>query len=72
MPSEKAKENKTLTSTCAICGKDFSTELLRGRVEGVGRHRRIVPACDACLEKPLEKAPEAPQDPEVASPPSDS
>jgi hypothetical protein len=55
MPSERAKENKTLTSSCAICGKDFSTELLRGRVEGVGRHRRIVPVCDTCLDKPLEK-----------------
>jgi len=58
MPSEKAKENKTLTSVCEVCGKDFSTELLRGRVVGVGRHRRIVPACESCFDKPLEKAPQ--------------
>lgn len=71
MPSEKAKENKTLTSSCAICGKDFSTELLRGRVTGVGRHRRIVPVCESCLDKPLEETPEAPAESE-ASPDSDS
>lgn len=58
MPSEKAKENKTLTSSCAICGKDFSTELLRGRVVGVGRHRRIVPVCEACADKPLDETPD--------------
>lgn len=51
MPSEKAKENKTLTSTCAGCGKAFSTEMLRGIVEGVARHRKIVPLCDACIAK---------------------
>jgi len=30
MPSERAKENKTLTAQCAGCGKSFSTEMLRG------------------------------------------
>jgi len=51
MPSEKAKENKTLTSQCAGCAKPLSTEMLRGVVEGRGRARRIVPLCDACLAK---------------------
>ncbi len=51
MPSEKAKENKTLTSTCAVCGQSFSTELLRGMVVGTHRDRRIVPLCEPCLAK---------------------
>ena len=62
MPSEKAKENKTLASECGGCGKPFSTEMLRGMVEGSGRHRKIVPVCDACIAKgwpPVEAAPPA-------------
>jgi hypothetical protein len=51
MPSEKAKENKTLMSACAECGKSMSTELLHGVVEGAGPNRKIVPLCDACREK---------------------
>ena len=51
MPSEKAKGNTTLTSSCAGCGKSFSTELLHGAVVGVARKRRIVPVCETCLEK---------------------
>jgi hypothetical protein len=51
MPSERAKENKTLSSACAGCGKPFSTEMLRGVVDGVGRQRKIVPLCDACIAK---------------------
>ena len=51
MPSEKAKQNKTLTSTCAGCGQSFSTELLRGVVVGTHRNRRIVPLCESCLAK---------------------
>jgi hypothetical protein len=51
MPSEKAKENKTLSAACAGCGKVFSTELLQGRVTGAGRDRRVVPVCQGCLDK---------------------
>jgi len=51
MPSEKAKENKTLTAACAGCGKAFSTELLNGIVLGKGRSAKVVPVCQACLEK---------------------
>lgn len=62
MPSERAKENKTLTSQCAGCAKAFSTEMLRGVVEGRGRGRKIVPLCDACVAKgwppPQEAAPQ--------------
>ena len=39
MPSEKAKENKTLTATCTACGKTVSAELIHGvRIER--DHRR--------------------------------
>ena len=51
MPSEKAKENKQLTASCAACGKQLSTELLIGVVCGSGRGRRIVPVCDPCRAK---------------------
>jgi hypothetical protein len=51
MPSEKAKGNKTLTSTCAACGKELSTELLSALVVGTARNRRLVPVCQACMEK---------------------
>jgi hypothetical protein len=66
MPSEKAKENKTLTSSCAVCGKAFSTELLRGHVIGTGRHRSIVAVCDACIDKPVKQESESPAAAEVA------
>ena len=51
MAGEKAKENMTLTSSCAGCAKSFSTELLHGVIVGVARNRRIVPVCETCLEK---------------------
>lgn len=51
MAGEKAKENKRLTATCAACGKEMSVELLTGKVTGEGRHRRIVAACQPCLDK---------------------
>jgi hypothetical protein len=63
MPSEKAKENKTLISDCAGCGKPFSTEMLRGVVSGRGRQRTIVALCDPCAAKgwpPPEPAAEQP------------
>jgi hypothetical protein len=51
MAGEKSKENKTLQSSCAACGKELSVELLRGRTVGSGRKRRIVPICQACIDK---------------------
>ena len=51
MPSEKAKENKTLTAQCSACGKTVSTELIHGvRIESRGR-RATVPVCDDCRRK---------------------
>jgi hypothetical protein len=50
MPSEKAKENKTLTAQCSACGKTLSTELIHG-VEIERNHRRTTVAiCDACRQ----------------------
>jgi hypothetical protein len=63
MPSERAKENKTLTSACAGCGKAFSTEMLRGVVVGVSRHRKMVALCDTCLAKGWPPPPEPPAEP---------
>lgn len=51
MPSEKAKENKTLAATCSGCGKSVSVELARGVVTGKGRSRTIVSVCDDCYGK---------------------
>jgi NAD-dependent SIR2 family protein deacetylase len=51
MPSEKAKENKTLTAQCTACGKTISAELIHGvSVERNGR-RATVPVCDDCRQK---------------------
>jgi hypothetical protein len=48
MPSEKAKENKTLVGQCLACGKSLSTELIHGvLIERQGR-RTTTPICDAC------------------------
>ena len=51
MPSEKAKENKTLTAQCAACGKTVSTELIHGVVIERNHRRTTVPVCDACRQK---------------------
>ncbi len=59
MPSEKAKENKTLTATCAACGTSTSTEMLHGKVLGHGRDRRIVAICEPCLAKGWSASPSA-------------
>ncbi len=58
MPSEKAKENKTLVAQCSACGKSVSAELIHGvLVERAGR-RTAIPICDACREHGWQ-APEA-------------
>lgn len=51
MPSERAKENKTLTATCASCGKSMSTEMLTGVVVGRGRAAKTASVCQPCLDK---------------------
>ena len=59
MPSEKAKENKTLTALCAGCGHTVSTELIHG-VEAVAHGRRVrIPVCDECRLKGWEPPVEA-------------
>lgn len=48
MPSEKAKENKTLVATCAACNKPVSTESmvsLRGREDGVVKSFNVCVPC---------------------------
>ncbi len=51
MPSEKAKENKTLTAQCSACGKTLSTELIQGMLVEQNHRRTTVPVCDACRQK---------------------
>jgi uncharacterized protein with PIN domain len=50
MPSEKAKENKTLTAQCSACGKTLSAELIHGVVIERDHRRTTVPVCDACRQ----------------------
>jgi uncharacterized protein with PIN domain len=51
MPSEKAKENKTLTAQCSACGKTLSTELIHGVVIERNHRRTTLPVCDACRQQ---------------------
>ena len=51
MPSEKAKENKTLVSQCSACGKIVSAELIHGVLSEHGHKRLTVPVCDDCRLK---------------------
>jgi len=51
MPSEKAKDNKTLVATCVVCNKPASTESmvrLRGREDGVVKSWTV---CVPCANK---------------------
>ncbi len=48
MPSEKAKENKSLIATCAACNKPVSTESmvnLRGREDGIAKGWTVCVPC---------------------------
>jgi hypothetical protein len=48
MPSEKAKDNKTLVATCISCNKTLSTELmvsLAGRENGRAKQYSVCIAC---------------------------
>ena len=51
MPSERAKENKTLTAACAGCGKTLSTEMLVGVIVGSGRDIKLASVCETCRDK---------------------
>ena len=51
MPSEKAKENKTLIAQCSACGKSVSTELIHGVLVERNGKRMTVPVCDDCRGK---------------------
>lgn len=51
MPSEKAKENKTLTAQCSACGKAVSTELIHSVTVRRDHRREAVPVCDDCRLK---------------------
>lgn len=48
MPSEKAKENKTLTAQCQVCSRSVSTELIHGVRVQHGTRAVLIPVCDAC------------------------
>lgn len=54
MPSEKAKENKTLSAECSACGKLVSTELIHSVVVRRDNRRVAIPVCDACRQKGWE------------------
>lgn len=60
MPSEKAKENKTLVAQCAACGSTVSTELIQGVRVQRGPRATTVAVCDPCRKKgwrpPAEEA----------------
>jgi hypothetical protein len=51
MPSEKAKENKTLTAQCSACGRSVSTELIHGVFIEHNGKRGVVAVCDDCRGK---------------------
>jgi hypothetical protein len=51
MPSEKAKENKTLAADCAACGKSVSTELAHSVAVRRNNRRLAVTVCDDCRKK---------------------
>lgn len=51
MPSEKAKENKTLVTDCAACGRSVSTELAHSVIVRRNHRRVAVAVCDDCRLK---------------------
>jgi hypothetical protein len=51
MPSEKAKENKTLVCQCVACGKTLSAELVHAVLTERGGRRTTVPVCDECRQR---------------------
>ena len=51
MPSEKAKENKTLVAECAACRKSVSAELIHAVSIQQGGRRTAIAVCDECRQK---------------------
>jgi hypothetical protein len=51
MPSEKAKDNKALTATCAACNKTVSTETAVGLSGFENGLQRIFAVCVPCANK---------------------
>ncbi len=51
MPSEKAKDNKSLMATCIACQKSFSTEIMVALAGIEDAKRRQYPVCVACADK---------------------
>ena len=51
MPSEKAKDNKSLVATCAACQKPVSTEMMVALAGIEDGRRRQFPVCVACADK---------------------
>ncbi|MEA2626151.1 MAG: hypothetical protein QOD06_2196 [Candidatus Binatota bacterium] len=51
MAGERAKDNKTLTSTCASCGKNSASALLTGLKGVENGKRKIFAVCTACRDK---------------------
>ncbi len=51
MPSEKAKENKTLAAQCTACGKTVSAELIHGILVERNGKRATIAVCDECRHK---------------------
>jgi len=51
MPSEKAKENKTLVAVCCACEKPVSTEMMVSLAGNDNGRRQQFAVCVACADK---------------------
>ena len=51
MPSEKAKENKSLVATCTSCGKSVSTEMATNLAGVENGNRKYYVVCIACANQ---------------------
>jgi hypothetical protein len=50
MAGERPKDNKTLTTRCAACGKETPAVTATGLVAAADGRRKVVPVCSACYE----------------------
>ncbi|HEY6420403.1 MAG TPA: hypothetical protein VIX59_15515 [Candidatus Binataceae bacterium] len=51
MPSEKAKDNKSLVATCVACGKSVSTESAVSLTGAEDGRRKYFTVCFPCANK---------------------
>ena len=51
MPSEKAKDNKSLIATCVACNKPVSTEIAVSLAGVENGRRKVSVVCVACANK---------------------